>query len=313
MSFQAVTIKQLRAFKAYVDTGSIAAAAEKLNVTPPAITIQIKALEALAGASLVRRIDKIVSPTDTGKRVLALATSVALNITQASDDLENIRYARMGTVRLGVVSTAKYFIPNAIAGFRNLHPGVDVSLLVGNRSTIIAELERGRIDLAIAGRPTGKFASASTHLCAHPYVVVSAKDNHLATRTNLTLSDLHDHPFLVRETGSGSRALMETVFTEEGLAYPRIGLEADSNETIKQGVMAGLGIAFISAHTVHEELQTGRLAMLNVSGFPVVRAWYVVENPSLSVSSATLALREYLTKNTDSFVPVSEQILPRRK
>ena len=312
MSFQSVTIKQLRAFKAYVDLGSVAAAADRLNVTPPAITIQIKALEALAGASLVRRIDKIVSPTDTGKRVLALANSIALNITQASDDLENIRYARMGTVRLGVVSTAKYFIPNAIAGFRNLHPGVDVTLLVGNRRTIIDELERGRIDLAVAGRPTGKFTSSSSRLCAHPYLVVAAKDHRLASRPSLTLSDLHEQPFLVREIGSGSRALMETVFTEAGLAYPRIGLEADSNETIKQGVMAGLGIAFISAHTIHEELQSGRLAMLNVKGFPIVRAWYLVENPSLAISSATMALRDYMAKNTDSFVPVTEAIMPKK-
>lgn len=313
MSFQTVTIKQLRAFKAYVDLGSVAAAADRLNVTPPAITIQIKALEALAGASLVRRVDKIVSPTDTGKRVLALANSIALNITQASDDLENIRYARMGTVRLGVVSTAKYFIPNAIAGFRNLHPGVDVTLLVGNRRTIVNELERGRIDLAVAGRPTGKFTGSSSRLCAHPYLVVAAKDHALASRPSLTLSDLHEQPFLVREIGSGSRALMETVFTEEGLAYPRIGLEADSNETIKQGVMAGLGIAFISAHTVNEELQSGRLAMLNVKGFPIVRAWYLVENPSLAISSATTALRDYMAKNTDSFIPVTEAIMVKKR
>ena len=313
MSFKAITLKQLRAFKAYIEQGSVVKAAEIIGVTPPAITIQVKALEELAGAALYKRMENRIWLTDTGQRVYELAISMARMIERTTEDLEDIRYARSGSVRLGIVSTAKYFIPNAIAGFRKEHPGVDVSLFIGNRTQVMEELEQGSIDLAITGRPRGDFAETSTRICDHPYVIISAIESQLAQRENLTLQQLQNQEFLCREEGSGSRALMESVFSHEGFSIFKIGLEADSNETIKQGVMAGLGVAFISIHTIVQELQSRRLAVLNIEDFPVVRAWYVVENPAALGSSTTNALREYLTNKTPNFVPSLEQILTLRK
>ncbi|MEE9314422.1 MAG: LysR family transcriptional regulator [Rhizobiaceae bacterium] len=302
MSFDALTIKQLRAFKAYIEQGTVVKAADLLNVTPPAITIQVKALEALSGATLYKHVNKKTRLTDTGKRVLELADTLTKQIDAAAEQLEDIRYARRGSVRLGIVSTAKYFIPSAIAGFRKAHPGIDVSLFIGNRTTVMKQLEEGAIDLAITGRPRGDFAETSVKVCNHPYVIIAAADNPLVKRKNLTLFDLQHQEFLLREEGSGSRALMESVFAIEGFSIPVIGLEADSNETIKQGVMAGLGVAFMSGHTIYQETESGRLVILDIKGFPIVRAWYAVENPTVAGSAATTALRDFIIETAPNFV-----------
>ena len=303
MSFEAITLKQLRAFKAYIEQGSVVKAAEFNNVTPPAITIQIKALEELAGATLHKRIENQIRLTDTGHRVLELANSLTQSIERAGEDLENIRYARSGSVRLGIVSTAKYFIPSAMANYKKAHPGIEVSLFIGNRTAVMEQLEKGAIDLAITGRPRGDFAKTSVKVCDHPYEMVAAANNPLTNRKNLTLFDLSNQEFLVREEGSGSRALMESVFAIEGFPIPRIGLEVDSNETIKQGVMAGLGVAFISGHTIYQETESGRLVILNVVDFPIVRAWYAVQNPNVVSSAATESLRDFIIATVPQFIP----------
>ncbi|MEE9374939.1 MAG: LysR family transcriptional regulator [Rhizobiaceae bacterium] len=303
MKLNSITLKQLRAFKAYIEQGSVVKAANQMNVTPPAITIQIKALEELIGASLYKHINKKARLTDTGTRVLELANALSQTIERASENLEDIRYARRGKVRLGIVSTAKYFIPSAMAKYKIAHPGIEISLFIGNRSSVMEQLENGAIDLAITGRPRGDFACASTRVCKHPYEIVAAPNNPLTKRANLTLFDLSNQEFLTREEGSGSRALMELVFANEGFSIPKIGLEADSNETIKQGVMAGLGVAFISGHTIYQEIESGRLVRLKLKNFPVVRAWYAVQNPNAISSVATTNLRDFIIQTAPNFMP----------
>jgi LysR family transcriptional regulator for metE and metH len=171
----------------------------------------------------------------------------------------------------------------------------------------MGRLESEAIDLAITGRPSGAFSSASAKISDHPYIVVVPPEHRLENRKEVAMPDLLDETFLVREEGSGSRALMETVFSRYGFIPARIGLEADSNETIKQGVMAGLGIAFISAHTVSQELQTGQLVSLPLAEFPVVRAWYIVQNPQRDASPATIALRDYIERESATFIPQFSQ------
>ena len=305
MRFDSITLKQLRAFEAYVREGTVVKAALALGVTPPAITIQIKALEAIAGASMYNRFEKKIRLTDTGKRVYELAITIARFIESAGEDLENIRYARMGKVRLGIVTTAKYIVPIVLAGFKKQNPEISVALYVGNRTTVMEWLQEGAIDLAITGRPSVDFVDTSARICDHPYVIVSSIENPLVRQNALQLTQLQRQEFLLREQGSGSRALMETVFSGEGFSISKIGLEADSNETIKQGVMAGLGIAFISAHTIYQEVATNRIVVLDIKKFPIIRAWYVVGNKNVPSTAATAALQNFIVDQTSSYLPTA--------
>jgi LysR family transcriptional regulator for metE and metH len=183
---------------------------------------------------------------------------------------------------------------------------VEIRLEVGNRSTIIGALESNTLDLALTGRPPEHLDVDRAPIGPHPHVIVARPDHPLARRRRLAASVLADETFLVREPGSGTRNLMER-FLAESRVTPRIGMEMASNETIKQAVMAGLGIAFLSAHTVSAELADRRLAMLDIAGLPVVRQWFIVRLARRRLLPAAQALRQFLIDEGEKFLPPMPQ------
>jgi len=138
----------------------------------------------------------------------------------------------------------------------------------------------------------------------HPNIIVAPADHPLAGRKGLELKDLAGESFLMREPGSGTRLLMQQLVEEAGFR-PKVGMEIDSNETIKQAVMAGLGVAFISAHTVASEIQHGRLAVLDVVGLPVIRQWFVLRRIDKHLLPPGLALLEFLSREAARFLPTA--------
>jgi DNA-binding transcriptional LysR family regulator len=200
------------------------------------------------------------------------------------------------------VSTAKYFAPQALAGFLGRYPSVEVRLDVGNRAAIIAALEANSLDLALTGWPPQQLAVEKEAVGDHPHIIIARPDHALAARRRMPPSALGEQTFLVREPGSGTRLLMERLFAESRIS-PRLGMEMGSNETIKQAVIAGLGIAFLSAHTVAAEVSDGRLVVLDVVGLPVMRRWYVVHLKRKRLLPAAVALRDYLISEGNAFLP----------
>src|SRR6185295_7948088 len=164
---------------------------------------------------------------------------------------------------IGVVSTAKYFAPSMLAAFTRIHPDVRMNLSVANREDIIRVLADNAIDLAIMGRPPKGLRTVASPFAKHPLVIIAPADHPLAGRRGIPLEQLADESFLMRERGSGTRMSMEKTFKDRGVPY-RVAMEISSNETIKQAVMAGLGVAFLSVHTVGLELRAGRLVLLDV-------------------------------------------------
>jgi len=205
-------------------------------------------------------------------------------------------------VSIGAVSTAKYFVPFAIAAFSRLHPKIDITLSIGNREEIRQALRGYDLDFAIMGRPPPE-VEVDTHLIGdHPHIIVAAKGHWLARDFGLAAVDLSHETFLTREPGSGTRMLMEQLFEASELK-PTIGMEMSSNETIKQAVIAGLGIAFISAHTVASELEDGRLVALDVAGLPVVRQWFVVRRQDKVLLPPAQAMLDFLGAEGARFLP----------
>lgn len=297
-----ITLKQLRALTAVIEEGSNVAAAGRLNVTPPAIALQLKIIEEEAGLPVLERAPEGLLTTPAGAEILATAAKIESAIAECSEALQALRQGKGGRVSVGVVSTAKYFAPRAFAAFTRQHPNIDIDLFVGNRADIVSELERFHRDIVIMGRPPDHIDLVTKVIGAHPHVVIAPTDHPLVRKKGLRLAQLAQEKWLVREYGSGTRLLMERLF-DEADAAPRIAMEIGSNETIKQAVMAGMGIAFLSAHTVGLELNARQLAVLDVRGLPAMRSWFAVRRADKRLLPATEMLWDYLTTRGKDFLP----------
>jgi len=285
-----VTLRQLRVFAAVARELSFSKAARALHLTQPAVSMQIRQLEAAAGLPLLERLGRGTALTEAGRELFASATGVDDLLRRAGETLDALRGMKAGTLRLGAVSTAKYFAPSLLAGFSRDYPGVAVRFGVANREETVRQLAHNEIDLAIMGRPPRGLDTAAAPFARHPLVIVAAPSHPLAGKRRIPLKRLIEEPFIIREPGSGTRASMERVFRDRGARY-RASMEVSSNETIKQAVIAGLGIAFISLHTVGLELRTRSLAMLDVAGLPVMRDWFVVHLKNKRLSPVAAAFR----------------------
>lgn len=297
-----VTLKQMRALAAVAEAGSITAAAARLNVTPPAVSLQLRELEDNAGLPLLERRPDGMAVTQAGRELLVVQRRTEAGLRACRDALAALSGLEGGRVSVGVISTAKYFAPRALAAFIKERPKVDMRLLVANREETIAALESFDLDLAIMGRPPEGPDYERSTIGDHPHVIIAPPEHKFAQRKRLQMKDLAEETFLLREEGSGTRALTQQIFNRSRV-HPRIGMEIGSNETIKQAVIAGIGVALISAHTVCAELKEGRLVELPVSGLPVIRKWYVVRRAERTLLPAAQALWDFLGKRGATFLP----------
>ncbi len=307
-SLRNVTLRQLRALAATVDTGSVAAAARQLNVTPPAVSLQLKQLEQNAGVPLLERTSDGMRPTEAGHVLLDAAHQIDGILKDSAETLENMLHAHTGLVRVGVVSTAKYFAPAALAGFRAEHREVEMRLFVGNRDATVRRLADYELDFAIMGRPPRDFPVQSSIIGPHPHVLVCPPDHPLNGRQRVQPAELAHETFLLRERGSGTRALTERLIARLDIE-PNVGMEIGSNETIKQAVMAGLGIALISAHTVAHELEEGRLGLIHAPGLPLMRQWQVVRRKEKHLLPTAAALWDFLAARGAAHLPRLDHLL----
>ena len=304
LDMQRVSLKQLRALAATVRAGTASGAAQLLNITPPAVSLQLRLLEENVGLPLLERNPDGLQVTQPGRELLATAERIEMALGDCGQALEALKSGGGGRVSVGVVSTAKYFAPRALATFAKLHPNIEIRLQIGNREKTIAALKGHDLDFAVMGRPPVDFAVERAVIGDHPHVIVGPAGHPLAQRRRLALTDLAGETFLLREQGSGTRLLMQRMFADAGLS-PNLGMEIGSNETIKQAVMAGLGIALISAHTVSAEIADGRLKVLPVKGMPVVRQWFVVRPHGKRLLPAARALWDFFATSGAAHLPAA--------
>jgi DNA-binding transcriptional LysR family regulator len=290
-----ITVRQLQIFVAAARHLSFARTSEQLHLTQAAVSLQVKRLEEIAGIDLFERRGKKLFLTEAGGQLLRYAQQILDALKDADAAISALKGLTGGRISVGVVSTAKYFAPALIAQFQKRYPGVRASLSVNNREVIVRELERNEIDVAIMGTPPQRMETKAMPFADHPLVVIAPPSHPLAAARRIPLASLAGETFLVREQGSGTRSSMERFFAERGFV-PRIGNVMSSNETIKQAVMADMGLALISRHTIGLELATGRLVELDVVGLPLMRRWYVVQRAGRFVSRATTAFVAFVAE-----------------
>jgi DNA-binding transcriptional LysR family regulator len=295
------TFRQLRVFAEVGRQLSFAKAAQSLHLTPPAVTMQVKELESQVGMPLFERKGREVSLTTPGEYMLVYARKILATLKDAEDAAARLKHVEVGTLNIGMVSTAKYFLPRMLAAFRRDHPHVEIRLAEGNREKLLTLLRANEVDIAVMGRPPRELATRAEPFAAHPHVFVAPPDHPLAKReAQVDVESLRTQEFIVRETGSGTRAAIEKFF-EEARMEPRVAMEMSSNETIKQAVMAGMGLSFLSLHTLQLELERKLIAVLDVEGTPVVRAWNVVHTLSKVLSPAAEAFRYFMLEHGETF------------
>jgi DNA-binding transcriptional LysR family regulator len=288
-----ITFRQLRIFEAVARHSSISRAATEMHLTQPAVSMQMKQLEEQIGLPLVEQIGKRLFLTEAGLELRTHAQRFALQHQDLKTAMDQFRGLQRGYLRLAVVSTANYFLPPLIATLSERHPGMSISLQVANREDVLAALADNRTDLAMTGQPPESADLVAVPFKDNPLVVIAAPTHACAKLTSISLQRLARETFVVREPGSGTRAVIERHFAEMGVDFCP-GCEFNTNEAIKQAVQAGLGLAVVSLQTMELELETRRLVVLPVEGFPIMRRWYVVHRSDKRLSAAATAFVELL-------------------
>lgn len=297
-----ITLRQLRALAAVARHGTLSAAAEVLLVTAPAVSIQLKTLEDHVGAPLFDRNHGQLRLTPVGAELLSLAEKLEASLSLSMRRVSALRAGAAGLVNVGVVSTGKYFAPSIVAAFRAQYPQVVVQLQIGNRAVTRTALAQGVLDMAIMGRPPEGLSVEIDELGDHPHILIAGRQHPLVGR-EVTPAALMRETFLAREEGSGTRILTMRFLDMLTEGRPVSMVEMNSNESIKQAVIAGLGVALLSAHTVEAELRDGRLVMLPAAGLPIIRKWLLVRPSEPALSGAAALFRDFVLAQQGRFLP----------
>ena len=297
-----LTLKQMRGFEAVVNAGSVSSAAKTLHLTPPAVSLQLRDLEQATGIPLLERGESGLVPTLAGRELFDMTQEIHEVMARFAENITEMKGIDHGVVSVGVVSTARYFAPMVLAEFMRIYQDIKIQLQVGNRDTTMEKLENMELDFAITGLPPEHFEVKKEFISNHPQIIIAAPDHPLANRSRISLSELKNEIFLLREMGSGTRSVADKLFSRVK-DLPKSGLEFGSNETIKQAVMAGMGIAVISAHTVAAELKEKRLVALDVKGTPINRKWFVVKHANKRFLPSAEALWNFVARNGKHYLP----------
>lgn len=298
------TLRQLQVFEAVVRLGSFTRAAEELFLTQPTVSMQIKKLTEAVGLPLFDQAGRKVQPTEAGHELYDACRRMFETLANLEMKMADLQGMKRGRLRLGVITTAKYFAPEILGQFSQLYPEIEVALKVTNRNRIIERMQGNEDDLYVMGQAPANEPQVESYLFApNPLVVMAPRDHPLVGRKKIPLARIAEEPFILREPGSGIRDATLRTFEAQGLR-PRVRMELGSNEAIKHAIVGGLGISVLSLHTLTLEGTEGPVAILDVEGFPIMRQWYLVH---LKDKELSLVARTFL-----DFAIASEPEIRRR-
>ena len=290
------TLRQLKVFESVARNLSFSRAAEELHLSQPAVSTQVRKLEEHAGLPLFEQLGKKIHLTPAGVEMLHSCRAIIQQFKEVEEAMTQFKGVSGGRLNVAVISAGDYFFPRLLVEFARRHAGVTLNLGVCNREELLGQLADNLTDLAVMVRPPLDMDTVNEPFAPHPYVIVAPPDHPLAGRKRIAVSRLSREPFIVREKGSDTWNSMREAFGVH-LADLNIAMEIKSTETIKQAVMAGMGVSFLSAHTIRRELKAGSLAILNVQGFPLMLHWYVVHRRSKRLPPVAVAFRSFLLED----------------
>lgn len=302
------TLHQLKVFTQVSRMLNFTKAGEELGLTQPAVSLQIKQLEANLGITLFEKIGKTLYLTPAGKQLQAFSDDIFIRFENMDMSLSALKGELQGDFYLSAVSSAKYFTPHLLGAFHKKYPKVNLHLEIVNREHIILRLQENKDDLVIMGLLPEMMPLARYPFVDNPIILISSPNHPLAKKRNIDLAELSSFPFLQREKGSGTRKALEEFLREKSIKLQTTMMLGNS-ETIKQGVMAELGISAVSRHSVSLELATNALVELDVIGFPLVRSWYVVHHESKHLSPIANAFIEFVLSEQENVPALCNRFL----
>ena len=300
------TLRQLQVFEAIVRLGSFTRAAEELFLTQPTVSMQIKKLTDVLGLPLFEHVGRNVEPTEAGLELYKSSRELFETLANLEMTVADLKGLKVGRLRMGVITTAKYLAPEILGEFSRLYPGIDLALKVTNRERIIERMHRNEDDLYIMGQaPEDELDVEAFPFAPNPLVVMAPRNHELVGKKNIPLSKIAEQPFIMREPGSGIRDATLRLFAGKDLR-PRVRMELGSNEAIKHAVVGGLGLSVLSLHTLALEGPDGPVAILDVEQFPIHRQWYIVHPKGKELS---LVARTFLDFAIASEARIRERMI----
>lgn len=297
------TLRQLQIFATVVRLGNFTQAAERLYLTQPAVSIQIKQLEYSVGLPLYELVGKQLSLTAAGSKVYRASQQVQQALEEMRSAIDALKGLTSGELKIAVATTASSFAIQMLAEFSREYPGINITLDVTNRKSLIQQLQHNEVDWVIMGEPPLDRPLDSTVMMVNPLVVVASPAHPfaaLAQQGLIPLAALGEQAFVVRERGSGTRAAIERFFHQYEIPFSA-RMEMTNNEAIKQAVMANIGLGIASLHTLSLELEAGKLALLPVAHFPIQRYWYIVHNRDKQLSPAAERLKNFVMNSAQEY------------
>jgi LysR family transcriptional regulator, low CO2-responsive transcriptional regulator len=287
------TLRQLKVFEAVARHRSFSRAAEELHLTQPAVSTQVAKLEEHAGLPLFEQLGKKIHLTPAGAQMLTSSREIIQKFQEAEESMAQFKGVSGGRLNVSVISAGDYFFPRLLVDFAQRHAGVTLNFGVCNREELLTQMKENVTDLAVMVRPPEDEDTVAEPFAPHPYVIVAAPTHPLARTARIPVHRIIREPFIVREKGSDTWNSMVDAF---GTNLPglNIAMQIRSTETIKQAVMAGMGVSFLSAHTISRELQSGALVVLDVQAFPLMLNWYVVHRRTKRLPPVAQAFKNFL-------------------
>ncbi len=288
-----ITMRQLQVFESVARHLSFTRAAEELHLTQPAVSMQVKQLESMVDIALFEQLGKKVHLTEAGRTMVKHSRKMMAQLNEIEKDINGLRGVDGGQLKICIASTVNYFATRLLSRFCDVYKSVGISLDVINREELIKRLEANQPDLVLMGQPPEELDVVAKAFMENPLIIIANPQHKLCGKKNIPLSAMANEVFVMREPGSGTRTAMKRVFRQYEVE-PKFGVQLSSNETVKQSVEAGLGLAVVSAHTVDLELNAGRLVSLEVEHFPIMRKWFVAYRRGKKLSATAQIFLDFV-------------------
>ncbi len=296
------TLRQIEIFLKVAELGSIARAAEQLHLAQPSVSIQVRKLSEAIGLPLYEVIGKQLQLTEAGRAVVDSGHAIFSTIADLDEHLNELKGLKSGTLSIGVVTTAKYFLPYILGPFCERYPGIDIKMNIGNRSDIRQRMHDNLDDVYFVNEVGAELDVERQPFLDNPIAVIASRNHRLALRKTLRWDDIAQERFILREEGSDSMLEVDRFLRQRKLQIHQV-MTIESNEAIKRAVMANMGISIISAYILGNADVDG-LTQLNVEGFPIMSQWQVVTLRNKRLSSVAKEFIEFTTLNARNLLPM---------
>ena len=296
-----ISSRQLRIFISAAKHLNFTRAAEEVHISPPAVSMQIKEIELQVDAPLFIKEGRKLRLSSSGEFFLNHARHILQTLQECEKVIAQLKGNRIEIIRVGLISTAQYFLPQVLKLFRVKHSEYKIILEIRNRQDLVELLRDGEIDIAIMGLVPKEIDTKVYTIANHPHVFIANFGHPLTEQKKIQPEALNNFDFISREKGSGTRAHMEA-FIQDHDIQPNIIMEMSSNESIKQSVIAGLGISFVSQHTIAAELKNNQLRVLGVIDTPINRKWHVVTLNPMSSNRSVELLKDFILSQSEIII-----------